>query len=369
MRILFDHQIFSAQQYGGVSRYFYELAKYISVKGSHEVEIFAPLHVNEYLGMASDIRIFSMKMPYFRSANYVWGGINATLSWLMVKSRKDIDVFHETYFSRTDNCPRSAKRLITVYDMVHEKFSQDFPARHNFQKIKAHAINRADHIICISENTRRDLIEILGVPEEKTSVVYLGCSLLCGWNSIQLINHRKPFILYVGTRRYGYKNYELLLRAYSSSKLLQNEVSIICFGGGKATAREKSLIASLNLPPDCVQFMGGDDRILAGLYTSAKAFVYPSLYEGFGIPPLEAMAIGCPVVCSNTSSIPEVVGNAAELFDPYSESDMRAAIEKTVFSQLHAASLVARGRDRIKIFSWEKCSKDTMAVYEKILGV
>jgi glycosyltransferase involved in cell wall biosynthesis len=364
MRIVFDHQIFRVQRYGGISRYFYELAKNISAKNGYEVEIFAPLYVNEYLGKHSGIRIWGKKVPRLAFSGYIRNGINTALSTIMLKPRKDVGIFHETYFSRADIRPRSAKRLVTVYDMIHEKFPQYFYKRNNFQKIKAHAVHRADHIICISENTRRDLIGVLGIPEKKISVVYLGYS----FSSIKPKSHKKSFILYVGPRD-GYKNYGLMLRAYASSKPLRNDFSIICFGGGNATPRERALIASLNLPSDSVKFMGADDSVLAGLYASAKAFVYPSLYEGFGIPPLEAMAFGCPVICANTSSIPEVVGDAAELFDPASESELQAAIEKVVFSPGYAAQLVLKGYERIKLFSWEKCAQDTLAVYKKVLGM
>jgi len=161
----------------------------------------------------------------------------------------------------------------------------------------------------------------------------------------------------------------LLLRAFASSKLLRNEFSIICFGGGKASAREKALLNTLDLPSDCVKYIDGNDPVLAGLYASAKMFVYPSLYEGFGIPPLEAMAFGCPVVCSNTSSIPEVVGDAAHLFDPANTSDLQAAMEAVVCSSAYAARLKSKGYERIKLFSWKKCADDTLGVYEKLLGM
>ena len=366
MKILFDYQIFRAQKYGGVSRYFYEIAKRLSIEKGCNVEIFAPLHVNQYLLSTSNMNVTGRKIIKPPYSGFILRNINSLLTRFFVKPRKDIDIFHETYYSMIDNCPTTAKRVITVHDMIHEKFAHYFPNYDPTRKHKAHAVNRADHVICVSENTRRDLIELLKVPETKTSVVYHGCSLSLVKDSIIPFKHKKPFILYVGIRN-GYKKFDLLLQAFASSKLLRKEFSIICFGGGKASTNEIKLMKTLNLPSDCVIYRGGDDSILAGLYASATVFVYPSLYEGFGIPPLEAMSLGCPVVCANTSSIPEVVGDAAHLFDPKNQSELQNAIEKVVSSSEYSARLKAKGYERIKLFSWEKCTHDTLNVYKKIL--
>lgn len=367
MKIVYDHQIFRAQPYGGVSRYFFELASRLSVRNECDVEIFAPFYVNEYLGKASDIRIWGKRFPKLPHTGYLQNSINTTLTRLMVTPRKDIDIFHETFFTRANNGPRSAKRLLTVHDMIHEKLPEYCSNSGHFQSRKASAVKRADHVICVSESTRRDLIALLNVPEAKISVVYHGHSLACPPDTIRPVAHEKPFVLYVGSRG-GYKNFVLLLRAFAASQLLKEDFSIVCFGGGKTTSGEMDLVNSLGLASNAVDFVAGDDSVLAGLYASAKAFVYPSLYEGFGIPPLEAMAFGCPVVCANTSSLPEVVGDAAELFDPESETELRAAMEKVVFSQDHAERLIAKGRERIKRFSWEKCAQETLAVYKKVLS-
>lgn len=368
MKILYDHQIFSTQHYGGVSRYFYEVAKRLSVVDGCDVTVFAPLHINDHLGAASGIRVRGKRIRKPPFSGGIIRIINSALTRTLVTTDKSIDIFHETYFTRADRCPRSARRLITVYDMIHEKFTGYFSSRDATRHHKSHAVHRADHVICISENTRRDLIALLGVPEEKTSVVYLGHSLACPPGAIQPVPVSKPFILYVGSRA-GYKNFDLLLRAFASSRSLQSDLAIICFGGGKATPAETSLAEALGLPPDRVIYMNGNDSALAGLYASARAFVYPSLYEGFGIPPLEAMSFGCPVICANTGSLPEVTGDAALLFDPASESALRAAMEAVVFSPAHAGRLKEKGLERIRMFSWEKCALDTLNVYKKILGM
>jgi glycosyltransferase involved in cell wall biosynthesis len=367
MNIIYDYQVFSFQKYGGVSRYFCETAGHIAKADVSKIEIFAPFYINEYAHNIKNVHIHGIKISEVPRLSCIVLWVNEAVSRFFLRPRQNVDIFHETYFSKADNCPRSAKRVITVYDMVHEKFPESFAVWDKTRENKAYAVNRADHVICISESTQRDLIKLLGVPKEKTSVVYLGYSLTFKKevSSIPPINKR-PFILYVGGRN-KYKNFEGMLRAFASSKLLKNEFSIVCFGGGGFDSRELALIASLNIPTESIKYECGDDEILASLYASAAAFVYPSLYEGFGIPPLEAMSSGCPVVSSNTSSLPEVVGDAAEMFDPANEADMCAAIERVVSSPEKAQQLVVRGYERIKNFSWEKCALDTLNVYEKVL--
>lgn len=362
MKILFDHQIFCLQRYGGISRYFYELAKHLAVFTEHKVEIFAPFYINKYLTASSAAIHRGIKIPrLFGTGRAIAWGVDTTLAYLLSGSRSKFDVFHETYYSGVDCCPRLAKRIVTVHDMVYEKFPDQFPGKYGMRQLKKNAILRADHVICVSDNTRRDVLNLLPVSENKVSVIYHGHSF-----DIETINKsfsiRKPYLLYVGQRG-GYKNFDLLLRAFANSPRLRNYFSLICFGGGKFYHFEQKRIVELGLSLQDVIQVYGDDADLAGLYKNAAAFVYPSLYEGFGIPLLEAMALACPVVCSNASSFPEVVGNAAELFDPSDEENLRETIERVVFSIEHRALLISRGIDRAAIFSWNKCAKETLQVY------
>lgn len=365
MNILYDHQIFSSQQYGGISRYFYELARRVSEYPDVDVTVLALAYINQYLSNGLPCKLIGWRFPYIPKTSLLRKTFNNIISKPFIKHYKP-DIIHETYYSMADCCPRSAKRVLTVYDMIHEKFADNFLRRDKTQQIKAYAVRRADHVICISENTRRDLIALLGVPGEKTSVVYLGSSLVTQKVAAKPAEGKKPFILYVGSRG-GYKNFEGLLRAYGRSSLLKNGFSIVCFGGGSFSASELSLAESLHISQGNILYMSGTDDILAGLYTSAAAFVFPSLYEGFGIPPLEAMSFGCPVVSANVSSLPEVVGDAAELFDPADEAEMRAAIERVISTPERAQLLVDRGYERAKQFSWEKCARDTLNIYIKLL--
>ncbi len=365
--VVYDYQIFSWQQYGGISRYFYETANRIAGLDSTHVEICSPVYVTSYFDAVGSLHPRGVKIPHLSHSGRIIGACNAILSRFLVKNRTDVDIFHETYYSGIDNCPSSAKRIITVCDMTHEKFPQNFLKRDKTAEIKARAVKRADHVICISESTKKDLMAMQNVPEEKISVVYLGCSLaLSNQPFANPSLCRQPYILYVGVRG-GYKNFDRMLRAYAASARLKDQFSLVCFGGGPFNADEQAIISTLGLTPDSVVQMSGSDDLLAQLYANAALFVCPSLYEGFGIPPLEAMAFGCPVACSNTSSLPEVVGDAAELFDPTDIAAMGLAMEKVVLSAERSRQLVALGQARIKLFSWEKCAADTLAVYKKVL--
>jgi glycosyltransferase involved in cell wall biosynthesis len=142
---------------------------------------------------------------------------------------------------------------------------------------------------------------------------------------------------------------------------------LVAFGGGKFSVAESQRIAALRLNSGDVIQVGGQDDLLSSLYAGARCFVYPSMYEGFGIPPLEAMSFACPVVCSNTSSIPEVVGDAALTVDPVDIDAMRDAIETAVFDDDVRGKLIARGKDRIQTFSWSRCAEETIQIYKGLL--
>ncbi|SFK67462.1 glycosyltransferase family 4 protein [Rhodanobacter glycinis] len=368
MKILFDHQRFGTQQYGGISRYFYELASQLHDIQNGGVGIFAPIYVNEYIKENDSIRPRGLKIPRIPKLGLTVGLLNTALATLAIRPRQDIDIFHETYYSKFDCCPRSAKRVVTVFDMIHEKYPKSFSSLDKTSEAKAHAVRRADHVICISEHTRRDLLEQFGVAPEKTSVVYLGHSLQATTPSQQRqYDGDAPFVLYVGERG-GYKNFSALVRAFAASRLPAEGIRLVCFGGGALSTRETTYMREYGLDPALVVWRSGADTVLADLYCRARLFVYPSLYEGFGIPPLEAMAMGCPVACTNSSSLPEVVGEAAVLFDPESDEQIVAALECVTFSSGRAQWLAAQGLERARLFSWRKCAEDTLGVYRRICG-
>jgi len=368
MRIIFDHQIFGWQEYGGISRYIYELAANLSGRHSQDVSIVSPLYVNRYLASApSSLNVVGMRVPPMPKTGLIRRTVNSVLSRPAMMLRSP-DIVHETYYSAKRIAPKRAKVVLTVYDMIHERFSDQFLSNDPTSREKALAVGRADHVICISEQTRSDLIEMLGVNPSKTSVVHLGFTLTAPQQSVtQNELSQRPYLLYVGLRG-GYKNFEGFVRAYASSAALMEGFSLLCFGGGVITSKEQELFRYLGVPADLIRHVSGSDELLAKCYRSASAFIYPSLYEGFGIPPLEAMCFDCPVVCSNVSSIPEVVGEAAEMFNPYDHESIRFAIERVVGDGQRRGELVAQGRERLKKFSWDRCASETLDIYRQVIA-
>jgi glycosyltransferase involved in cell wall biosynthesis len=367
VKVAFDHQIFSFQRYGGVSRYFFELASRLPTHGASEVSVLAPLYVNNYL--ASDS---ARRFVRGRHVSHAFAGIPvidvvnrlaAPLAW----RRMDPDIVHETYFA-IKPVGKGQRRVVTVYDMIHELFAEEFPDAAQVTAAtaaKRAAVNRADHVICISENTQRDLVRLYGIDPTRTSVVHLGYSMTTQTNAAKVDSgEHRPFLLYVGNRM-GYKNFSTLLRAYGNSPILQ-EFELVAFGGHPLLPDEEKQIRQLGIT-DKVRFTSGSDQELAARYRAATAFIFPSMYEGFGLPSLEAMSHGCPVVCSNGGSIPEVVGDAGVYFDANSAEELTMVLERVVTTEGLQADLRARGYARIAAFSWDKCAAATAQIYRQIM--
>jgi glycosyltransferase involved in cell wall biosynthesis len=367
LRIAFDQQVFLLQEYGGISRYLCSLASEFLNWPNVDARIFAPLHFNKNLGslqknIRSGLMLPTLHKKLVRPVAYT----------SKIIARREIsffkpDIIHETYYSEDDFITNGARKVLTVYDLIHERYPTLFINSEGTSRPKKIAANRADHVICISESTRRDLIEYCGVPDERTSVVYLGVDFdFMKTDTPHTNHHNRPYLLYVGARG-GYKNFKRLISVYSKSLKIRNNFDLVCFGGGKLHADEIRMITDAGIRPEQVIHFGGGDNILAALYKQAHAFIYPSLYEGFGIPPLEAMAIGCPVICSNNSSLPEVVGDAAETFDPLDEESMQAAIENVIFSSERRNELIKTGLTHHLKFSWSRCAQETKIIYENLL--
>ena len=357
LNILFDYQIFSLQQYGGISRYFSEMFGRMNQFEGCQAAVFCPLSVNHYLAELPHGGITIPKIP--RTGNLVRLA-NKYASRCYAAAQK-FDIVHKTYFF--DQSKMGARTVVTVYDMINELYPQYFPDDDHLAKHKAAAVKRADAIICISESTRADLLNFIDIDPEKVFVTHLGFSSLPETDSEGRSGPMpKPYLLYVG-KRGGHKNFETMAAGFAASRTLRRDFHLLCFGDVPFSQEEKNMMASLGLPPTRVHHFTGGDALLAKAYRHAAAFVYPSRYEGFGIPVLEAMSCRCPVVCSHAGSLGEVAGDAAEIFDPLDVDAVRAALENVLYDSSRASELVQRGAERCRRFTWEKCARETLDVY------
>lgn len=364
MKILYDHQTFTLQKYGGISRYFYELIKYFNQQEDVDVSTSLLLSSNYYITDKRDIKhIKFFPNNEFRGKIRLISPINKMFAIRNIK-KQNFDLFHPTYYETYFlNHIRNKPFVVTVYDMIHEKFKE--MSNNQLTHSKKILCEKASKIIAISESTKNDLMELFCIEESKIEVIYLGNTMVLD-NTIEIkIKIPEKYILFLGSR-VGYKNFD---RFINSVSLLLNEnrdFSIVCVGGNQFNSRELTLFKKLKIQNQIVQF-NLEDSLLAQFYSKALLFVFPSLYEGFGIPILESFACGCPLVCSNTSSLPEIAGNGAEYFDPYDEQSIYTSIKKILNSNEQREILIKNGTERLKDFSWKKTAQETKQVYESVI--
>ncbi|KJE37160.1 hypothetical protein UF64_00290 [Thalassospira sp. HJ] len=365
MKIIYDNDIFTIQRFGGISRYYIELISQIYQEHSQYAnpKILNGLHRNDYLTCASkDLSSGLFYVPNFKGAGYLLSKFNSFFNTIF--SDTVTDIYHATYYRIPEGLSPNVKKVITVYDMIHELYPSYFKGNDKTAELKASSIIKADHILAISENTKNDLINIYQISPDKITVTYLGVDHFKVQK--QEVVEKENFLLYVGPRG-GYKNFQNLVIAFADIFRENKNLQLIAFGGGRLSDDEKALIKSLNIPDDSVFQMSGSDSVLKDLYSRALAFVYPSIYEGFGIPPLEAMANGCPVVASKTSSIGEVLGQAALLFDPKDVSDISQKIDNMIASAKVREKYIYSGYQQVKKYTWKKNTQVTLDVYRKLL--
>jgi glycosyltransferase involved in cell wall biosynthesis len=367
-KVVYDHQVFEMQKFGGVSRYFCEIALRIDQRNHWRVQVVAPVHFNRHLAH-SNLSTFGLYIPnpHHRLNRFYHWVNDLAVPPAMALSKPDL--IHQTYYPEKQHSG-SVPVVVTVYDMIHELFPQYFDSNDPTRNRKRASVLAADHVICISHNTAKDLSEIVGIPSAKITVTHLGFSAAFDQlpereNSPEKLLAR-PYLLYVGGRG-GYKNFGRFLEAYAASAALARDLDVVAFGGGGFTRKELIRNAGLHLRPDAIRLVTGDDEALARFYSGARAFVYPSEYEGFGISPLEAMSCGCPVICSGGGSIPEVVGTAGEYFDASSVEFFKTAIEHVAFNDARRSELIAAGYIQCRRFSWDRCADETLSAYERAL--
>jgi glycosyltransferase involved in cell wall biosynthesis len=270
-------------------------------------------------------------------------------------------VIHRSYYGLRS--PRAqAPVVVTVYDMIHEDFPSFFGPRDRTAEWKRHNTARADAILVPSSATRTRLLELYDLDEDRIVIGYAGVRAVePDDEALTRLQAAPPFLLFVGSRG-GHKNFPAFCRAFARSRAMQEGVGLVLFGGGRLTAEEQGLLESCGLArhTGCTS---GSDGILWAHYATARALVCPSLDEGFGFPPLEAMTVGCPVAVACTGSLPEVVGDAALVFDCRDRETMATAIDQVCLDENMRSSLAKRGPNRAAHFTWEKTANAALEAY------
>jgi glycosyltransferase, family 1 len=354
MKILFDHQIFSLI-YGGASKYFAMLMDNLP-RGTWDCT--ARFSSNEYV---RDKQLLSPTCKkYFRGQNVLQERLNRPYTnWKI--GRGQFDVFHQTNFGTYCLNALGNRPMVTTYHDSNLSTIDPHPEIVERQRV---SLNRADAIITVSKNTRADLLRLFPIDESKVHVIYHGIERtdLSRLPKERII--QSPYILYVG-RRSKFKNYENFVRACSMVVASHPELQIVCTAA-HFSEQEQALHHKLGIAGN-IQSVMADEPTMERLYRDALAFVFPSFYEGFGMPILEAWNCGCPVLLSDASCFPEIAGDAGLYFNPSSADDMTSKILSVIESPTLRQSLITRAALRLPLFSWQKCADEHMQVYSSLI--
>lgn len=366
MRILYDHQLFSLQNAGGASRYFYELIRFLTTVPDVQTELLMGINASIY--PFSQLPADKVRVVGFRDSvppgtlRYI---VNETWGNVVAAGRGKMDVYHSTAYLRMPLI-RARKVVATHHDCTYERFPELFPNAKKALWARKRLFPSVDAIICVSESCRQDLLHFYNVDRAKTCVIHHGLSILPRSTvaAAQLQSHlRRDYLLYVGMRA-AFKNFDALLQAFRDSGL-SDSLDLLVLGGGPFTAQEKLRIANLGLNDCVIGFPAVSDELLAEAYARAKLFIYPSLNEGFGLPPLEAMSLGCPVLASDIPAIREVCRDAPFYFDPQDQGSFNRELLRAVNDKGARHHAIERGKQVSGRYSWEKCGRETLALYRQ----
>ena len=356
MTVIIDLIAFSLQKSGGVSVYWYEIINRMLIQLDSE-HLFIEENGQKENIFRKELKIqenhFSNEKT--RLSNYLsrYREINLKIS------NKNF-IFHSTYYRTLTKVVKkrnNVKEVVTVHDFTYEHFSKGLKKWvHCYQKKKA--ISAADVVICISENTKKDLLYFYPQFSIKDiRVVYNGVSLdYFRIPEIKSENNISPFLLFVGSRT-DYKNFDFTLKAIAQTKDFHLKIV-----GGNLNDKELLMLNKL-IPNRWELYLNIDNKELNILYNNAFALLYPSSYEGFGIPLVEAMKAGCPFIALNCSSIPEVAGNAGFLIETLDVSSFNEAVSCI---KKNREEIIKRGFVQANNFSWEKCYQEILEIYKLI---
>lgn len=365
MTIGIDGNEANVQELVGVSVYTATLLSYFQKSSSSDLrfEIFLKEHPSDLLPYETSFFQYRVVKPSF-----FWSQAILPLSLM---KHKDLDVFFSPAHYAPRFCP--APLVITIHDLSYFYYPDEFLKKDLYKLINwtRYSIEKAKKIICVSRNTKKDLMKFYKVPESKITVIYNGYEKQAQRSKVKIQSRNlkfnpKQYILYVGTLQ-PRKNVLTLIKAFSKF-VMHNPSFKLVIVGKKGWLYEKmfSLVEQLSLEKSVVFTGYVSNEKLAVFYRNAFCLVLPSLYEGFGIPILEAMSNGCPVISSKVSSLPEIGGDACLYFDPNNVDELINKLTSLKQNSHLRTNLVQKGKERITNFSWKKSAKQTLKLLQSL---
>jgi glycosyltransferase involved in cell wall biosynthesis len=368
MRILYDHQCFTNDKIGGISKYFYKLMDHYCADQDLEIDMAGKYSNNLYAHQLNGKLNFSKFFPdhEFKGQRRILKILNKRQAVKRLKKGR-FDVFHPTYYNPyfLDHVG-DKKIVVTVHDMIYEIFGmKERYSSYSMLDAKKELIRRSDKVIAISASTKRDILKFIEVPSEKIEVIYHGVDKETKKYSDDFMKlPTARFFLFVGKRE-GYKNFSFMLDSIAPL-LRECGAGLICAGGGAFSREELIQIEKLRLKQQVHFFPSLSDDQLSFLYQKAVALIYPSLYEGFGMPLLEAARNRCPVITSNSSSLPEVGGDAVLYFNAGDADGLLQSAEDILYEPALRDEQIQKGLARANEFSWDKTFEQTKSLYRSL---
>ena len=369
MRVLIDGRIYGMQPYGGINRYFTEvLSRMGNVDDGVEILLHLPKEAQGELPHGNHIRIVAPR----QGSGFVRPFVRRTRG-VRLRAFKP-RIFHSTYYQ--EPYWSGMKSVVSVHDFVQERYRHLMTASSvAFTTMKRRVIETADAVLAVSHATRRDILTYTSADPGRISVVHHGVSepFASGAPSKEEVDlfrqdHgiNSPYWLFVGRRRL-YKNFDTFFQAWLRLSAECDDVTSLVAVGPEARLSDNQVAALVRnrLEERVVVLQSSDDNLLRAAYGGAQAFVYPSLCEGFGIPLLEAMACGVPVLASDIPPFREVCDDAAAYFDPH-DAGVLAELMATMLDQETQQELAARGKERVRAFSWQEATQQIANVYGEL---
>lgn len=360
LRIMFDYQMIVLQRFGGISRYIYDLVSAFSK--SHEVAVPALFPKSFYFESyyhkkASTFALWRWNKPLVYPLNKLYNILKLTAY--------KPDILHITYYNSylLPFITSKTKLVVTAHDMIHEIYPTLFPTWDSTTKHKRKVFNKADLIIAISENTKRDLIKYFNLDPNKITVIYHG-NPFEKVLSDETFTMDSPYFLFVGQRD-KYKNFNTLIKAIAPI-LKDRKYKLLCVGGKPFSEEEMLQFETLGIKSN-IELRNCSDAQLQAAYKKAICLIYPSEYEGFGIPILEAWSMNCPVILSNASCFPEIAKEGALYFEPLNVLELRSKIELLICDKSCSESLIKKGNELLKNYTLEQTIQKTLNAYYKII--